>query len=100
MVRLPIVPKTERTPGSDSLTANGVELPLFYMSDFSVMGLWVSDCKSAIRILQERFPITMGAYHAEIFVDGTPGIIEVVETLKSAGIDSGVGDIVDQVYQG
>lgn len=27
-------------------------------------------------------------------------MIGFLETLKSAGIDSGVGDIVDQVYQG
>jgi hypothetical protein len=100
MVRLPIVPKTARTPGSSSIDGIEVELPLFYMSDFSVMGLWVSDCGRAVRILQERFPITTGGCHPEILVDGTHGIIEVVETLKSAGIDSRVGDIVDQVYQG
>lgn len=100
MVRLPIVPKIERNSASSILAANGVDLPLFYMSDFSVMGLWVSDCGRAVRILQEQFPITTSGYHSEILVDGTSGIMEVIETLKSTGIDSGVSDIVDQVYQG
>jgi hypothetical protein len=70
------------------------------MSDFSVMGLWVSDCVRAVRILRERFSITTGVHHSEIWVDGTPGIIDVIEILKSSGIDCGVSDIVDQVYQG
>jgi hypothetical protein len=33
----------------------------------------------------------------DFFVKGGIGVLE---TLKSAGIDSGVGDIVKQVYQG
>lgn len=33
----------------------------------------------------------------DFFVKGGIGVLE---TLKSAGVDSGVGDIVEQVYQG
>jgi len=100
MVRLPIVPKSERPEDNVRDDLNGIDFPLFYMSDFSVMGLWVSDCGQAVRILRERFPITGGPNHSAVMIDGTPGIIEVVETLKSSGIDCGISDIVGQVYQG
>ena len=100
MVRLPIVPKSERPEENVRDALNGIDLPLFYMSDFSVMGLWVSDCGEAVRILRDRFPITSGPHLSEVMIDGTPGIIEVVEALKSSGIDCGTSDIVGQVYQG
>ena len=100
MVRLPIVPKSERSEENIRDALNGIDLPLFYMFDFSVMGLWVSDCGEAVRILQDRFPITSGPHLSEVMIDGTPGIIEVVEVLKSSGIDCGISDMVGQVYQG
>ena len=40
------------------------------------------------------------ALYSEILVAGTSEIIEVIETLKSAGIDSGASDILGYVYQG
>jgi hypothetical protein len=100
MVRLPIVPKSERPEENVRDALNAIDLLLFYMSDFSVMGLWVSDCGEAVRILQDRFPITGGPHFSEVLIDGTPGIIEVVEALKSSGPDCGISDIVSQVYQG
>lgn len=100
MVRLPIVPKSERHEGNVRDELSGIELPLFYMSDFSVMGLWVSDCAEAVRILRKRFPITSGTHLSEVMIDGPPGIFEVIEALKSSGIECGISDMVGQVYQG
>jgi hypothetical protein len=33
-------------------------------------------------------------------IDGPPGIFEVIEALKSSGIECGISDMVGQVYQG
>jgi len=98
MIRLPLVPKS--TPESGLVRPTGEALPLFYMNDYSRIGLWVSDCASAARILQDRFTLERGPEVAELLVDGWPGIVDAMNLLSEAGIACGVSDIVDQVYQG
>ncbi len=100
MLRLPIVPQKPEIHDRDEIESIPFDLPLRYMSDFSVLGLWVSDCEAAVRVLKERFFVAVSPDHAEIMVDGAPGVLDAVETLRSAGIESGVSDIVDGLYQG
>ena len=98
MIRLPLVPKA--APEAGLVRPTGESLPLFYMGDYSRMGLWVSDCSSAERLLQERFTLVRGLDVTELLVDGFPGVADAIGLLDAAGIECGVGDIVDQLYQG
>jgi hypothetical protein len=100
MIRLPIIPKTGVEDLGGSPVPCAFELPLNYMSDFSVMGLVVSDCEQAVRVLEERYTVIRGPHGTEVLTDGTPGIGDIIQALGSCGIESGISDIVGQVYQG
>lgn len=96
MICLPLVQRS--VPESGVVHSN--ELPVFYMNDYSRMGLWVSDCAAAIELLQDRVAPAGRTGAPEIRVDGSAAVSALVDTLRAAGIECGFGDVVDQLYQG
>ena len=100
MVRLPIFPKLEGNHINSLNQAPSFELPLFYMSDWSMVGLVVSDCDRAVRVLDNRFPLIRGLQGTEVLADGVRGFVDIIDALKTAGIECGVSDVVSQIYQG
>jgi hypothetical protein len=77
------------------------ELPDFYMEDYSVLGLIVADLDRAHRVLaDQQFTVHKKLDHLKVKIDRTAQLPEIVNRLSQNGIDCGISDIVDQVYQG
>jgi hypothetical protein len=96
MIRLPLVQRSML----ESSVVHAGGLPVFYMNDYSRMGLWVSDCAAAMELLRDEFTLSGGPGTPEIVLDGSTAIWALVGKLRAAGIDCGFGDVVDQLYQG
>jgi hypothetical protein len=96
MIRLPLVQKSVLEGG----VVHSSALPVFYMNDYSRMGLWVSDCAAAIALLQDGFTLAAGPGTPEIVVDDSAAVSALVGNLRAAGIECGLSDVVDQLYQG
>ena len=76
-------------------------LPDFYMADYSVMGLLVANLDRAYDVLEsEDLTLHKKSDHLEVSVDRAEQISDIVDLLIKNGIDCGIADIVDQVYQG
>ena len=76
-------------------------LPVFYMSDYSVLGLLVDDLDKAHQVLEDlKWKVTDKSDHLEVGIDAAGQIHEIASLLNQKGIDCGVSDIIDQVYQG
>ena len=76
-------------------------LPANYMSDYSVLGLVVGRLDTAIRVLKEKqFAVRKKTDSFEITIDGVGRLSAVLNLLNQNGIDCGLADIADQVYQG
>jgi len=101
MGKLPILPKDmNHSANKQSYPANN-SLPTDYMSDYSVLGLTVSSFQEATRILEENnFSVIKRSAGIEVTIDNTAHVQEIIRTLHRHGVDCGITDIVDQVYQG
>jgi hypothetical protein len=83
-----------------SCLANG-NLPEFYMSDYSVLGLQVASLDRTYRALADKdFAVARKSEHLEVHIQNTTEMLEIVALLNKKGIDCGTTDIIDQVYQG
>jgi hypothetical protein len=76
-------------------------LPIFYMSDYSVLGLLVANLDKAHQVLAgHKFSVTDKSDHLQVSIDRADQMYEIANLLNQEGIDCGVADIIDQVYQG
>ena len=86
----------------ESPALEGVDLPIFYMNDFSVLGLVVHKLAPALEALQAD------GYHvvrkkgncARIRFNDLPEFNKLFETLSQNHIDYSTADLVTQAYQG
>jgi hypothetical protein len=77
------------------------ELPDFYMEDYSVLGLLVANLDRTHRVLTgQQFAVHKKLDHLKVKIDRSDQLPEIVNLLSQNGIDCGLADIVDQVYQG
>lgn len=76
-------------------------LPLFYMNDYSVLGLLVSDLDITYQILvNQNHAIERKADHIAISIEWPGQISEIVNLLDRNSISCEITDIADQIYQG
>ncbi len=76
-------------------------LPASYMSEYSVLGLFVDDLQSALEVLRNvGITATEEEFGAEIAISGRNELPELVRSLSEAGIYATIGDVIDSVYQG
>ena len=76
-------------------------LPVFYMSDYSILGLLVANLDGARQILADhKFAVIDKSDHLEVNIDRAAQMREITTLLDQNGIDCGLSDIVDQIYQG
>lgn len=98
---IPILPKPD-VPGQ--ATPDEVfrgPLPTFYMNDYSVMGLRVSDCAAALELLEaHRYPLIIRQGCRGVAIRSAAEIRQIVGLLAENGLDGEMVDIVDQIYQG
>jgi hypothetical protein len=100
MAHWPLIPggKSSR-PGRP---ATGLaQLPLFYMNDYSRLGLRVDSAKAALRVLAEnRYRIVRDDEGCHVDLESPSQVAAVVALLHSRGVACDIADVVDQVYQG
>ena len=106
MPRIPVLAKGRKT--SDKNPALGSEssalarpLPIFYMSDYSVLGLRVDRLDEAVRVIEKAgFSVVNDVGDLEVVIDHVSRLEEIVQLLKQNGIECEVADVVSCVYQG
>lgn len=76
-------------------------LPIFYMSDFSILGLLVDRLEESVRLMESNgVRVTRNGYCVEASVAGPDHLTNIVRLLTGDGIDCQVSDLIDEVYQG
>ena len=76
-------------------------LPLFYMTDYSVLGFQVSDCEQAAQVLDlNAFALKRASGGVEVAIDEWSRLKDVVDLLNSNGITCQIADIAEGIYQG
>jgi hypothetical protein len=81
--------------------ANDLELPAFYMEDFSVLGFRVDNCGKAEQILsQAAFVFKRKKKTLTISIERAAQIHEVFTLLNNQGIECEIADVADGMYQG
>ena len=97
MIKLPIL----SMDGGGSMMVPETSLPVFYMEDYSVMGLRVTDLDSALELLagQDMRLSGEGACR-RVVLDDRRQIPRVVDLLTSHGISCIMADVAEQMYQG
>ena len=98
---LPLVAK----PGIQGLSSSDAvftgSLPAFYMNDYSVMGLRVSDCDAAFALLADRrYAVTHRQGGRGVAIRSAADIQRIVGLLAKNGLDAEVADVAEQIYQG
>lgn len=77
------------------------ELPHFYMSDHSVLGILVREFGEALLILEKlKWPLTRKEAGAEVFIRDASHIQDLFQVFKKFRLDFQISDIFDQAYQG
>jgi len=76
-------------------------LPVFYMSDYSVLGLLVDKLEKAVEVLEKGpFGVTEEGGKVEVAIDDPAHVSQIVQILKDHGIQSEIADVVGGIYQG
>jgi hypothetical protein len=94
---LPVIQQGKETP---VCLATG-DLPDFYMSDYSVLGLQVVNLDRTYQVLADKdFAVDRRSEYLEVSIDNAAQMSKIVTLLNQSGIDCSITDIIDQVYQG
>lgn len=97
MIVLPVLQQGRDMP----VCLSNEDLPDFYMEDYSVLGLLVANLDRAHQVLADKnYAIHKKQDHLKVQFDGVDQLSEVVNLFSQNGIDCGIADIIDQVYQG
>ena len=76
-------------------------LPASYMSEYSVLGLFMDKLDQAIQTLSGNgLYVIRQVFGAELDIGNSARVPEIVEMLLGAGIYCSTGDVIDSVYQG
>ena len=101
MTSLPILPQNENHPARRQYCLSGVTMPDFYMSDFSLLGLMVDDYERTLQLLNDKSqPLKWSSAGVEYPFKNSEQLQDLVVFLQSRGINCGISDIADQIYQG
>lgn len=76
-------------------------LPVFYMSDYSIMALLVDKLEEALGILEgSGFLVERDVCGASVEIAGPDRLKEILRLLGERNISGEVSDVMDQAYQG
>ena len=97
MTYYPIVSRNQR----QMETVDHRPLPDFYMEDFSILGLRVSDCHRAVQILgAESFSFKNFGDNMAVNIEPAARIGDVVQLLREGGVACEIADVAQGMYQG
>ena len=75
--------------------------PLFYMNDFSRLGLVVGRLSLALSVLrQSGYRVLETLQGSAVSIDSSDQVIGIVEMLASNQVESEIADLVSCAYQG
>ncbi len=78
-----------------------IDWPLFYMNDFSVLGLLVDDITQASEVLEEGgYQVDRHACSANVRFESNNHFKNIFDTLKENRIAFVMSDLVNCAYQG
>jgi len=98
MKTLPISPKASI---KDANLFNCSDLPLFYMNDYSKIGLQVSPYEEALNILRRNhYMVSEKPSWSEVAIQKFVDIPLVIRLLSDNGIECQMSDLVTCIYQG
>ena len=76
-------------------------LPLYYMSDYSVLALRVEKFELAKRHLEkQRFPLKKLPFGIEVVVNGIRHLQAILQLFATHGVNAEFTDIATPIYQG
>jgi hypothetical protein len=97
MTYYPIVSRNQRQMEA----VNHRPLPDFYMEDFSILGLQVSDCRQAAQILDAHsFLLKNSDGSMAVNIEPATRIGDIVQLLKERGVACEIADVAEGMYQG
>ena len=100
MVRLPLISKEGPQHGRGRHTRRA-RLPVFYMNDFSRLGLRVHPCDAALSVLAANsYGVVQDEDGSHVALDRADQVQALVQLLNGHGIDCEIADVADQIYQG
>lgn len=106
MLKMPVLAGSGNCPaGSGERSARSRmiadRLPVFYMSDFSILGLLVDKLEEAVRLMEaSNLRVMHDGPCVEVAVNGPDHLAGIVRFLVNEGIECQVSDLIDEVYQG
>ena len=101
MLTIPVIPKEFGRNARPCDIKTESPLPLFYMSDFSIMGLHVTPYEKAIRLLKDKaYRVIVHPAGAKLMVDTLDDVKEVFHQFQKEKIRYDLSDIAIEFYQG
>ncbi len=98
------LPLLAKHGGNNGLSADEVftgPLPAFYMNDYSVIGLRVSDCTAAFALLADHHYTVADLQGGRgVAVRSAADISAIIGLLTANGLAAEMADIAEQIYQG
>ncbi len=78
-----------------------IDWPLFYMNDFSVLGVLVGDLGRATQVLEaDGYRIVRSRCSAKVVIDNHRRLQKIYEILQVNGVSYESADLVSCAYQG
>jgi hypothetical protein len=101
MPKLQIVPINVKNQTDEQLSPENETLPVFYMSDYSIMALRVNKYHKAIQMLENlNFRLDKSSTGVNLISDNFGQIEKVIRLLQDNRIQYDLSDIVTRIYQG
>lgn len=75
-------------------------LPVFYMGDYSILGLLVDDLPKALQVLLEKGLLISEGARTRVSQVESSNLREIIHVLHRESIGCEIADIIKEVYQG
>ena len=101
MLKLQIVPNDSNNQTDELLCPENNSLPVFYMSDYSIMALRVNKFHETIQMLENiHYRLDKSSTGVNLISDNFGQIEKVIRLLQDNRIQCDFSDIVTHIYQG
>ena len=101
MGKIAVLPKDNQCLTANQAYLADIQMPDFYMGDYSILGLLVEKFEDAVQLLQENgFQIARKKSGIEMGIDDPDHIKKVFKLFQDHRLKFDMADIVAQVYQG
>jgi hypothetical protein len=101
MGKIALLPKIEKPGDTSRHLLTERSMPVEKMSEFSILGILVDRLPEAIRLLEKhRFELVKQHHCMHVVTSGLQQVRYLLRLLDNSGIDFGIADLADGIYQG